>query len=220
MKLAVLGTGMVGNTIGTKLAQTGHDVMMGSRTHDNPKAVAWAESAGGNASHGTFADAAAFGEIIFNCTSGLATLQVLELAGAGNLAGKILIDISNPLDFSNGFPPTLAVCNDDSLGEQIQRAFPELNVVKTLNTLTCTIMVNPGLVAGDHTIFMSGNDAGGKARVGDLLHEAFGWKRENIIDLGDITTARGTEMILPLWLRLMGTLGTPNFNFNIVVGAV
>ncbi|MDB5035033.1 MAG: hypothetical protein JWQ98_2274 [Chlorobi bacterium] len=219
MKLAVLGTGMVGNTIGTKLAQAGHDVMMGSRTSDNPKAVAWAESAGGGASHGTFADAAAFGEIIFNCTSGLATLQVLELAGAGNLAGKILIDISNPLDFSNGFPPTLSVCNDDSLGEQIQRAFPDLNVVKTLNTLTCAIMVNPGLVAGDHTIFMSGNDAGAKTRVRDLLHEAFGWKPENIIDLGDITTARGTEMLLPIWLRLMGTLGTPNFNFNIVVGA-
>ncbi|MDQ3112145.1 MAG: NAD(P)-binding domain-containing protein [Bacteroidota bacterium] len=215
MRIAVFGTGMVGSTIGSKLMELGHEVKMGSRTTNNEKAVAWATSAGNNASQGTFAEAAEFGEIIFNCTKGEASVEVLTLAGAKNIAGKILIDISNALDFSKGMPPTLSICNDDSLGETIQRAFPDLKVVKTLNTMNCKLMVNASGVAGDHNVFVSGNDADAKKEVKKILN-GFGWADKNIIDLGDISTSRGTEQLLPIWIRLMGTLGTANFNFHIV----
>ena len=215
MKIGILGTGMVGDTIGTKLIQLGHDVKMGSRTATNEKAAAWVQKNGSHASQGTFAEAAAFGEIVFNCTHGVASLQALNLAGATNLNNKILIDIANALDFSHGMPPSLAVCNTDSLGEQIQRAFPSVKVVKTLNTMNCVLMVNPGSLAnGDHNIFISGNDAGAKTKVTEILREWFGWK--SIIDLGDITTARATEMLLPIWVSLMGKYQSPNFNFKII----
>ncbi len=215
MKIAVLGTGSVGNTIGTKLIQLGHEVKMGSRTANNEKAAAFVKINGNHASQGTFTDAAAFGEIIFNCTQGAVTLDVLKLAGAENLKGKILIDIANPLDFSKGMPPTLipSLSNTTSLGEEIQKAFPDLKVVKTLNTMNCAIMVNAALVAGEHDVFMSGNDDGAKNKVKEILN-GFGWKAP--IDLGDISTARGTEQLLPVWLRLWGALKTPNFNFKIV----
>ena len=216
MKIAVLGTGMVGNSIGSKLTQLGHQVMMGSRTNDNEKAAAWMQSAGANASQGTFSDAAKSGEIIFNCTSGMASLEALKLAGAENMKGKIIVDIANPLDFSKGMPPTLSIINDHSLGEEIQKAFPESKVVKTLNTLNAHLMTNPSAVNnGDHTIFICGNDTDAKASVRKILN-SFGWKDECIIDLGDITNARGTEQLLPIWIRLMGALGTPMFQFKIV----
>jgi 8-hydroxy-5-deazaflavin:NADPH oxidoreductase len=214
MKIGILGTGMVGKAISTKLVQLGHSVKMGSRTSNNEKAAEWVKVTGANASQGTFADAAAFGELVFNCTSGMASLEVLKLAGANNLSGKALIDISNPLDFSKGMPPTLSVCNADSLGEQIQRAFPAVKVVKTLNTVNCNVMVNPSLVPGSHDIFVCGNDSGAKSKVTEILKNWFGWK--SVIDLGDITSARGVEMMMPIWIRLMGTLQTPNFNFKIV----
>ena len=215
MKIAVLGTGIVGDTIGTKLIQCGHEVKMGSRTATNAKAAAWVMKNGIRASQGTFADAASFGEIVFNCTHGGASLEALTLAGIDNLKNKILIDIANALDFSQGMPPTLVVCNTDSLGEQIQRAFPDTKVIKTLNTMNCNLMVNPGLVAdGDHDIFISGNDVEAKATVTKILRDWFGWK--SIVDLGDITNARATEMLLPIWVRLYGKFQSPNFNFKIV----
>jgi len=215
MKIAVLGTGIVGDTIGTKLIQCGHEVKMGSRTAKNEKAAAWVKKNGIRASQGAFADAASFGEIVFNCTHGGASLEALTLAGIDNLKNKILIDIANALDFSQGMPPTLVVCNTDSLGEQIQRAFPDTKVIKTLNTMNCNLMVNPGLVAdGDHDIFISGNDVEAKATVIKILRDWFGWK--SIVDLGDITNARATEMLLPIWVRLYGKFQSPNFNFKIV----
>ncbi|MES1164775.1 MAG: NAD(P)-binding domain-containing protein [Verrucomicrobiota bacterium] len=214
MKIAIIGTGMVGNAIGTKLVQLGHDVKMGSRTATNEKAAAWVKAAGTRASQGTFADAAAFAELVFNCAAGTASLSALEAAGATNLEGKIIVDVANPLDFSNGMPPTLTICNTDSLGERIQGAFPGAKVVKTLNTMTCNLMVNPALLAGEHDVFVSGNDAGAKGKVVEILKAWFGWK--NVIDLGDITTARGTEMLLPFWIRTMGALQTPMFNFHVV----
>jgi hypothetical protein len=214
MKIGIFGTGVVGSTIGTKLVSLGHDVKMGSRTANNEKAAAWILAAGTGASAGTFEDAARHGEILFNCTAGLASLRVLKLAGAENLNGKILIDIANTLDFSKGMPPTLEVCNTDSLGEQIQRAYPDVKVVKTLNTTTCGVMVNPALVPGEHDMFICGNDAAAKAEVLNILKDWFGWK--TVIDLGDISNSRGTEMLLPLWIRLYGVLKTPNFNFKVV----
>jgi 8-hydroxy-5-deazaflavin:NADPH oxidoreductase len=215
MKIGILGTGMVGSAVGTKLVQLGHDVKMGSRTATNEKAAAWAQNNGIHASQGTFAGAAAFGEIVFNCTHGIASIKALNLAGANNLKNKILVDIANALDFSKGMPPSLAVCNTDSLGEQIQRAFPEAKVVKTLNTMNCNLMVNPDLIAnGDHDIFISGNDTNAKTMVIEILRDWFGWK--SVIDLGDITTARATEMLLPIWVTLMGKYQSPNFNFKII----
>ena len=216
MKIAVLGTGMVGDVIATKLLSLGHSVMMGSRTNNNEKAAAWVAKSGAGAAQGTFADAAQFASIVFNCTKGLNTLDALTLAGAENLKGKILIDISNPLDFSKGMPPVLSIVNDNSLGEEIQKLFPDTKVVKTLNTLNCQLMVNPLLVnGGDHNIFISGNSAEAKAEVVTLL-TSFAWTKENIVDLGDITTARGTEQLLSLWVRLYGAYGSPMFQFKIV----
>lgn len=211
--IAILGTGMVGDAIGTKLVSLGHKVMMGSRTANNEKAADWVTLNGALASNGTFSDASAFGEIIFNCTKGQVSLEALQLAGRENLQGKILVDVANPLDFSKGMPPSLTVCNTDSLGEVIQRQFTDVKVVKALNTMNCQLMVNPGLLSDPGNLFICGNDADAKTEVENLL-KSFGW--EKIIDLGDISAARGTEQILPIWVRLMGVLGTPMFNFSIV----
>ena len=212
MRIGILGTGVVGQTLGTKLAQLGHDVRMGSRKAGGEKARAWVREAGATVSEGTFADAADHGEIVFNCTSGMVSLDALKAAGAENLDGKVLVDVANPLDFTKGMPPSLSVSNTDSLGEQIQRAFPGVKVVKTLNTMNTHVMVDPGKVPGQHSVFICGNDSGAKGRVVSIL-QSFGWK--DIVDLGDITGARGQEMILPIWLRLFMTLNTPNLNFHI-----
>jgi predicted dinucleotide-binding enzyme len=218
MRIAVLGTGVVGTTLGTHLVGQDHEVMMGSRTADNERAYGWAMTAGPGASQGTFAAAAAFGEVVLNCTSGSGSLEALSVAGADNLSGKIVVDIANPLDFSQGMPPTLFACNTTSLAEQIQSSFPQARVVKALNTMTASVMVDPKLVPGDHNVFICGNDADAKEQVIDYLHDWFDWKKKNVIDAGDITAARGTEMLLPLWIRLWGALGTPHFNWHISVG--
>ena len=214
MRYGILGTGVVGTTIATKLIHLGHEVMMGSRTSTNEKALAWAAANGEKASSGTFADASAFGEIIFNCTKGSFSLEALRLAGKNNLDGKILVDLSNPLDFSKGMPPTLIpeLSNTTSVGEEIQKLFPETKVVKTLNTVNCSLMVNPSLVSGEHEIFICGNDAGAKSQVTGFLKNSFGW--ESVIDLGDISASRATEMVLPLWVRLYGLYQSANFNFH------
>lgn len=214
MRIGVLGTGTVGRTIADKLLELGHEVTMGSRSAESEPLGEWLDGAGERAFGGTFAEAASAGEIIFNCTAGSASLQVLEMAGAENLAGKVLVDVANPLDFSDGFPPKLSVCNDDSLGEQIQAAHPEARVVKALNTVNAAVMTEPARVPGNHAIFLCGDDEAAKAQVGELL-ETIGWARESIVDLGDISAARATEMYLPLWLRLMKNLGMPNFNISI-----
>jgi len=212
MKVGILGTGVVGSTLGSKLIQTGHEVKMGSRSANNSRAGEWVRANGVRASFGTFADAAAFGEVLFNCTAGTVSLAALRLAGAANLKGKVLIDVANPLDFSKGMPPTLSVCNSDSLGEQIQRAFPSVRVVKALNTMNCRVMVEPSLISGEHDVFVCGNDPQAKGAAVEILR-SLGWR--SIVDLGDITAARGTEMLLPIWLRLWSLYQNQNFNFRI-----
>ena len=199
----MLGTGVVGTTIAGKLRQLGHDVLIGSRT------------AGEDAV--PFADAAAHGELVFNCTNGSASLDALNAAGAENLAGKVLIDVANALDFSQGRPPLVGVSTGDSLGEQIQRAFPEARVVKALNTVNANVMVDPGIVPGEHDLFMSGNDEQAKAQVAELL-QSFGWPAERILDLGDITGARAQELYVALWVRLMGVVGSADFNIRVARG--
>ncbi|MDX6625707.1 MAG: 8-hydroxy-5-deazaflavin:NADPH oxidoreductase [Solirubrobacterales bacterium] len=214
MRVAVLGTGAAGRTIASRLLQLGHAVTMGSRRADGEALAEWVAKAGEGAQGGTFAEAAAASELVFNCTAGTASLEALGAAGAENLAGKTLVDVANPLDFSAGFPPTLSVCNDDSLAEEIQAAFPETRVVKSLNTVNCEVMVDPGRVRGDHAIFVCGDDDAAKAQVKALL-EAIGWAPESIVDLGDLTGARATEMYVALWVRLYGTLDSADFNIAI-----
>lgn len=238
MNIAVLGTGMVGRAIAGKLQETGNNVSIGTRNVAAKKTVAPKENTGNgddwsnapdnsafnnwHEEHSdielkTFADAAKDAAIIFNCTSGLNSLKVLELTGAEHINGKVLVDIANPLDFSNGMPPSLNPVNTDSLGEQIQAAYPQVKVVKTLNTMNANLMVNPGMIDKPHSVFMSGNDDEAKATVKQLLN-SFGWSDESIIDLGGIITARGAEMILPMWLNLYGTFGSPEFNFYVQRG--
>ena len=224
MDIAVLGTGMVGRALAGRLDGLGHTVVVGTRDPEatlartdsdrmgNPPYTVWAADHPG-VRLATFADAAAGAELVVNASSGDVTLDVLTAAGADHLAGKTLLDIANALDFSQGFPPSLAVSNTDSLGEQVQRAFPEAKVVKTLNTLNATLMVEPKSLNQSSTVFVSGDDAAAKATVVALL-ESFG--HDDVIDLGGLETARGTEMLLPIWLRLMNALGTAEFNFKIV----
>lgn len=214
MRIGVLGTGMVGRTIGAKLVALGHEVRMGSRNAGNAVAVGWAEESGETASEGAFADAAGFGELLFNCTAGDASLDALAAAGEPNLHRKVLIDVANPLDFSAGMPPTLSICNDDSLGERIQATFPEVLVVKALNTINCAVMVDPDRVPGDHVVFICGENGDAKRQAGELIG-SFGWPGERIVDLGGIGAARGTEMYLPLWLTLYGKLGSGEFNIAV-----
>jgi predicted dinucleotide-binding enzyme len=217
MKIAVLGTGMVGNALATKLVQVGHQVMMGSRTANSNSGQEWLRSVGGSAQIGTFADTAAFGKVILDCTNGANSIEALRQAGAANLRAKILLNIGNRLSSSKGEQTTLTVCNTDSLGEQVQREFPDTLVVKVLNTVNCGLMVDPSVVPGDHNLFICGNDEAAKKQVTGWLNQWFGWKTSNIIDLGDITGARGMEMWMPLWLRMFAKFGHPRFNLHIVV---
>jgi 8-hydroxy-5-deazaflavin:NADPH oxidoreductase len=225
VRLGILGTGVVGKTVAARLAELGHEVVIGTRDpqetmartepdpYGNPPFGVWQQEHP-DIRLGTFDEAAAHAEMVVNATAGAVSLEVLGLVGEDDLNGKILIDISNPLDFSKGMPPTLLVSNTDSLGERIQRRFPDVRVVKTLNTTNAFLMVDPAqLAAADHSVFVSGDDPEAKARVSELLR-SFGWT--DIIDLGDISTARGAEMLLPIWLRLFGALQSPVFNFKIV----
>jgi 8-hydroxy-5-deazaflavin:NADPH oxidoreductase len=219
MKIGILGTGMVGNALGTKLVDIGHEVTMGSRSASNEAAQKWSSPLGERAHTATFRDAAEFGEVVISCTGGMHSMEALQSVGGQPLQNKILIDVSNPLQQDKDGSMILGFCNTESLGERIQRAFPQTRVVKALNTVNCDIMVAPSRVPGDHNLFICGNDTAAKKEVTKHLSEWFGWKIDNIIDLGDITAARGTEMMMPLWMRLFqGVIGHPHFNYHIVRG--
>jgi 8-hydroxy-5-deazaflavin:NADPH oxidoreductase len=227
--IGILGTGIVGQTLASKFIKLGYDVMLGTRYvserlagtekdgYGNPPFSEW-YALNKSIRLGTFKESAIFGEIILNATQGANSINALKLADAKNLSGKILIDVSNPLDFSRGMPPNLIpeLSNTNSLGEEIQKTFPGLRVVKTLNTMWCGLMVNPGMInKGDHNVFMCGNDSDAKVKVKQIL-KSFGWTTKNIIDLGDISSARGTEMYLPFWLSVSGTKKSGAFNIKIV----
>lgn len=224
MKIGIIGAGSVGQTVAARLIETGHDVRLGMRSlaeaemtkpRSYTRTIAeWQAATGGKIS--TFADAAKHGEVIFNATGGEVTLAALAMAGADNLAGKVLIDVSNPLDFSRGFPPSLlpAYNQGTSLGEAVQQAYPAARVVKAFNTIAASTIANAAAVPGDHDLFIAGNDAGAKHLVSSIAREDFGWK--SIVDLGDISGARAMEHVLPLWLRLMQTTGTPAVNIKVV----
>ena len=216
MRYGVLGTGIVGRTLGTKLVQLGNEVCMGARAEGGQAALEWVASAGGSAREGTFTEAAAFGEVVICAVAGAHALSALGMAGADALRGKVLLDVSNPIAEGTGFPPALSVCNTDSVGEQLQRALLETRVVKTLNTVNCAVMVDPASVPGSHNVFVGGEDDAAK-RVAVSMLSSFGWPEGSVIDLGGIETARGTEMYLALWIRLMRAVGTPSFNVSVRV---
>jgi predicted dinucleotide-binding enzyme len=205
MKIGVLGTGAVGEALAGRFTELGHDVLVGSRTAKSDIVR-------------TFAEAAGHGEVLVNATGGLVSIDALRLAGAENLAGKPLMDLSNALDHSAGFPPKVLATDSESLGERIQAAFPDALVVKTLNTMNNTVMVRPRLLAGPHVNFLAGNSEAAKAVVRGLLLE-FGWADEELIDLGDLSGSRGMELYLPLWLRTYGAVGNGMFNLNVVRAA-
>ncbi|RPE45653.1 hypothetical protein EDD90_8944 [Streptomyces sp. Ag109_O5-1] len=211
MRYAVLGTGEVGRTLGGKLVALGHEVALGSRTGDSPAALEWARETGGGV--GTFAEAAAAAEVVVNAVGGRVALAALEAAGAEHLAGKVVVDVSNPLSFEDG-RVRLDPVESDSVGEQLQRAFPHARVVKTLNTVNCQVMVDPARVPGEHVLFVCGADAEAKAQVTAMLGE-FGWPPERVLDLGGIEGSRAVEMWLPLWLTLMQRFGHPDFNLEL-----
>ena len=221
MNVGVLGSGSVGQALAGKLAELGHDVVLGTRDPANvaekkgyaPSLGEWLATVAGAARLGTFAAAAAHGELIVNALNGLVAVETLQPLAA-SLAGKVMIDITNPLDFSRGMPPSVLTYDGASLAEAIQQALPDARVVKSLNTLTAALMVNPRqLAGGDHTVFVAGDDAAAKAEVSELLR-TFGWS--DILDMGGLAAARGLELWLPLWLQLFGVLGRPSFNLKIV----
>ncbi len=212
MRIAVIGTGTVGRTLGEGLAKVGHDIVLGTR--DPARTRARDEWQATSLSLGSYGEVGTGAELFVNATSGEASLDALRAVGDDALAGKVLIDVSNALDHSGGFPPTLFVSNTDSLAEQLQRAFPRTKVVKAFNTMTAAVMVNPGdLGEGDSTIFVAGNDADARATVAGVAAD-LGWT--DVMDLGDLTAARGMEMWLPLWLRLLMALGGAKFNIKVV----
>jgi 8-hydroxy-5-deazaflavin:NADPH oxidoreductase len=214
MRIAVLGTGTVGRTIGTKLVELGHDVAMGSRSADNADAAAWVKSVGGGASSGTFTDAATDADLVVNATSGAGSVDALSTIDAAQLDGRVLVDIANPLAWDDT-GASLFMSGTDSLAETIQRRFPSLKVVKALNTMTADVMVNPAMLPGMSNAFMAGDDEGAKETVRELL-VSFGWHAEDIVDVGGVQGARGLESYLLFWLTMMQTLGTPAFNIRIV----
>jgi 8-hydroxy-5-deazaflavin:NADPH oxidoreductase len=229
MKISIIGTGNVGQTFASRLIELGHEVMIGTRNvqeklsstakdmYGNPPFSEWIKL-NTRVKLGSFEEAGSFGEMILNATLGGSSIAALKLAGSRNLSGKILIDVSNPLDYSKGMPPSLLpeLQNTNSLGEEIQKTFPETRVVKTMNTMWCGLMVRPGLIGnGDHTNYISGNDPDAKTKVKKLLNQ-FGWKDENILDLGDISASRATESVMTIWLRVWGSIQTGAFNFRLI----
>ena len=222
MKIGIIGSGVVGQTLGTKLIGLGHDLILGTRDpekQDDKKMFGatlrqWKSQAEGRAKIGTFKDAAAHGELLINATSGQVSLEALKLADAGKVGPKVLIDVANELDFSKGMPPGVLASQEHCLAERLQAAFPSLEVVKSLNTISAPVMVDPkALAGGDHTVFVSGNDADAKATVVALL-KSFGWT--DILDLGDLSSARGPEMYLAMWVRLYGATKTGQLNVKVV----
>jgi 8-hydroxy-5-deazaflavin:NADPH oxidoreductase len=224
MKIGIFGTGEVGRTLGSALAGKGHEVMLGTRDvgrkmkEKAPEKGSLAFSAwlakNKKVLLGTFAEAAGHGELLMNATAGHASLEALSKVKPADLKGKILIDVSNALGPWEEGPMELFVANTDSLAERIQRAHPGVRLVKALNTIAAHLMVNPaGLAGGDHDVFVAGNDPAARDRVVRFLRTEFGWR--TVLDLGDLTAARGLEMMIMAWLKIWAALGTGDFNFKV-----
>jgi predicted dinucleotide-binding enzyme len=212
MRTAILGTGVVGKALGQGFITLGHEVKMGSRDAKNEKALAWAKEMGSKASAGTFADAAAFGEIVVLATLGAANESALTAAGAANLRGKVIIDTTNPLDHEGGGPPKLAVAGNDSGGERVQRLVPDALVVKAFNTVGAPHMFRPDFPGGPPDMFICGNDSDARKKVASLLGE-FGW---GVVDIGDIEASRYLEAMCIAWVRAGVFGGNWNIAFKLL----
>jgi predicted dinucleotide-binding enzyme len=212
MKVGVLGTGDVGKALANAFLSLGYDVKMGAREAGNPKAAAWAKEAGTKASAGTFAEAARFGDVVVLATLGVANESALRQAGLDSFDGKLLIDTTNPLDFSGGMPPTLAVTGKDSGGEQVQRLLPKAKVVKAFNTVGNAHMFRPQFPSGPPDMFICGDDEGAKQRLGEILHE-FGW---GVVDIGGISGARYLEAMCLAWVLYGIRANTWNHAFKLL----
>jgi len=222
MKIGIIGSGAVAQTLGSKLIELGHDLILGTRDPnklDDKKTFAatlreWKSQTEGRARIGTFKEAAAHGELLINATAGEVSLDALKLAAADKVGAKVLIDVANELDHSKGMPPVVLASHERCLAEKLQAACPNLKVVKALNTISAPVMVDPqALAGGDHTVFVSGNDAQAKATVTALL-KSFGWT--DVLDLGELSSARGPEMYLAMWIRLWGATKTGQLNIKVV----
>ena len=211
MRIAVVGSGGVGRTVAAGLAAIGNDVVLGTRDTSVEELVQWAREA--RVRLATPAEAVEHGELVVNATPGRASERALADAGLGAAGATILLDLANPLE--GLFPPSLFVSNTDSLAERLQRALPDVRVVKALNTVNAEIMVDPGRLAEPSALFLAGDSAVAKETVARLLG-SLGWGRDQVIDLGGIEAARGAEAYLLLWVSVMGALGTARFNVRIV----
>lgn len=213
MRVGILGSGPVGQTLGRGFAEHHHDVMLGSRTPDRPELQKWKQTAGGKVSLGTFADAARHGELVVICSLGTAALEVLDHARPANLRGKVLIDTTNALDLSKGMPPGLFTGPADSLGERIQKKLPQAKVVKCFNIVPNPVMTHPTISGDRPTMMIAGNDRAAKEQVTAVLRE-FGWS--GAIDLGGIEEARWLEALVPLWVRVAVQLDNSNIAFKVL----
>ncbi len=225
MKIGILGTGDVGRTLAAALAKRGHELMLGTRDvkrkmaempedQETSRLADWLKL-NSRVRLGRFPDAAAHGEILFNATAGHASLEALAKVKPADLKRKILVDVANAIGPWGEGPVSLFVSNNDSLAERIQRAHPEVRLVKALNTVTAHLMTDPGsLAGGDHDIFVAGNDPSARDEVSRFLRDEFGWK--TVVDLGDLSAARGMEMMIMLWVNIWTALGTADFNFKVV----
>ncbi len=208
MRIGIIGTGAVARALGRAFTAAGHDVAVGTRDPEQTKTrPEWLDSDLTLTSYGALQ-----GDAFINATSGAGAAAALDAVGNA-LDGAVVVDVSNPLDFARGFPPTLAVCNTDSLAERLQRAHPRARLVKMFNTMANEVMVNPDALPGESTVFVAGNDADARATASTLARD-LGWS--DILDLGDLTGARGLEVFLPLWLRLYGAVGHGRLNIKVV----
>lgn len=206
MNVGILGSGDVAQTLGRAFVTLEHRVMLGSRDAENPKGIAWAKQSGARASHGTFGEAARFGEVIALATLGVATENAIRLAGPEHFAGKLVLDATNPLDFSKGMPPVLAGGVGDSGGEKHQQLLPEAHVVKVFNTVGSPLMFRPQLPGGPPSMFLCGNDAAAKKRAGEICKD-FGW---GVVDVGSIGAAHYLEAMCLVWV--LATVNSNNWH--------
>lgn len=211
MKIGILGTGDVAQALGKGFAALGHDVRLGSRTPGGDKAKAFVKEAGARGSEGSLADTARFGDIVIVAVPGVAAAETLKAIGPEPFRGKVVIDVTNPLDFSKGFG-ALAISGDDSAGETIQRVLADAKVVKTLNTVNARYMVHPKWAGGTPDMYLAGNDADAKHQVAELLR-GLGW---NPVDLGPITSSRWLEAMCLAWVQACFPTGNFGQAFKLI----
>lgn len=218
MNIGIVGNGVAAEAIGLALLKKGHNVLLGGPQGGSEKGMAWVKKAGNGAAEGTYEEGALFGELVFICLEGAFALEVLRTIHPNSFAGKIVVDVTNPLDYTRGDQPRiLKEFRDVSLGERIQEVLPHAYVIKALNTVNYQLMTDARQVyKGDHSLFVCGNDANAKNQLKHFLVDNFYWKPDGLADLGGIEAARAIEAIVPFCVLLSQSYGTPLINFKVV----